>query len=76
MKMILYRGFTVAPVKVYDGMTYRVYANDKYVNSCDWVAQSLLEAYDFIDSQYTEHPVTRDNFVSYSIAGGFQIKEE
>ncbi|ETK25822.1 hypothetical protein ERIC1_2c00100 [Paenibacillus larvae subsp. larvae DSM 25719] len=75
MRTRTYRGYKIKPIQV---VLYQVFNAEEWDGSYrywDWEAQSLLEARDYIDSQFTQNPVNRDNFISYSIATGFKLKE-
>ncbi|MDT2293267.1 hypothetical protein [Paenibacillus larvae] len=76
MRTRTYKGYKIKPVQV---VLYQVFSAEEWkepFRSCEWEAQSLIEARDYINSQYSDSPVTEENFLSYSIATGFKIKEE
>ncbi|MEV2911645.1 hypothetical protein ABNF65_24310 [Paenibacillus larvae] len=41
--------------------------------SSDWDACSLMEAKDYINSQFTDTPVTEENYLNYCTITGFEL---
>lgn len=73
-----YRGFKIKPVQQGEVVIYQVFSAEEWeqpYRSSDWDACSLMEAKDYINSQFADTPVTEKNYLDYFPIWGFTLIE-
>ncbi|MCY9500048.1 hypothetical protein [Paenibacillus larvae] len=71
-----YRGFKIKPVQQGEVVIYQVFSAEEWeepYRSSEWDACSLLEAKDYINSRFTDTPVTEENYLNYCTITGFEL---
>ncbi|ARF67321.1 hypothetical protein B7C51_04965 [Paenibacillus larvae subsp. pulvifaciens] len=76
MKTRTYRGYKIKPVQQGEVVIYKVFSAEEWeepYRSSEWDACSLLEVKDYINSQFTDNPVTEENYLNYCTITGFEL---